>query len=117
MPVVTSIIAASTAIGLSTTAAVTVGVVGGALTYGAIGVSSKAAKDEKKAQANMAADAAARSAAIEKAARESELQAEANALEETRKRLASTTQTIFTSPLGIINSSETRIGKTTLGST
>lgn len=98
------------------TAIIASAVVLGAAAVTSAGMAAKASSDEKDAQASMAASAAARAAEIDKAAKEAEVQAAEQAKLDAQKRLRAKTQTIFTSPLGIKDESDTVIGKTTLGS-
>lgn len=98
-------------------AAVTAAIITGAVVAGAAGaaMSASAANSERKAQKSAAEDAANRARVIKEESKKAQIDAIEQGKVESQKRLASITQTIFTTPLGLTSSPN--IKKTTLGST
>jgi hypothetical protein len=111
MPIVTATTIGLTVAGLSTAAAVTGGVAAGAIAYGAITLSEVGKAKENKLQKERLAKAESSSKELVEAQQRAQAISQTSAEEQTRKRIANITQTIFTSPLGITTEKDrTKLG-------
>ena len=125
MPVVTLAVAATVAavsggtLAAGSAAALTIGAITAAGVYtgvASVGMSMINQRKEEKALRGAANDATARAKQIEEEAAKAGVLAEEKSREDARKRLAAVTQTIYTSPLGLTDTTSNIARPTLLGS-